>query len=187
MDIEARSDFPRSARSAAFAKVDRLAQMSTFFAEDRWQAKSIGLSLPHRYFGLSAEALRGRASLHECVEERGWRFLLLLDHSVVAAVQSWYERSTWHVSAVRTGAAAYGMKKALERAIDDQTTQGSFEPCYLWCRTTLTAALWLRPDSGTTDGFVVPLPFVRAPLKPYVVIPAADFLAKSRVMATPKE
>ncbi len=130
MKIEARQDFSRSAQEAAVAKVDRLVKLGTVFRKDAANVKEIGVSFAHRCFWLTEQALTGAAPLHECAEERGWRFMILYEGAPVAAVQSWYERGAWQVSAVRGGATAYGMRKALEVAAAHASgDQNAFEPC----------------------------------------------------------
>lgn len=189
MSIRCDDRFPREARALASQKIAPLVQWKTLFEVGANSVASIGF--PHRIFWLRHLDLRSlnNRPMHVCAERRGWRFLLLTGTASdtvepQAAIETWFEGERWHVSSVRTGTkASSGMRRALEAATKDpRLANGEFEPAYLCCRAVWANALWLRPREGG-NGWVVPLPYARFPIRPYEVIPASEYWDQLRFQA----
>jgi hypothetical protein len=174
MDIAPNLSAPRDAREIATTKVVRFARDgSLLYAAG---PSKFGLSFPHRIFWLSSRDLRSGDPLIACAQPRGWRFLVLADKHVTAAVETWYDRGAWQVSMVRAGITEIGMEAALEEALyATPSPPGRFEACYLWCWATRTAVVWLRPWGGG-DGYIVPLPGAMSPRTVNSIVDGQTFL-----------
>lgn len=169
---------PAEARDAAAARVGNL--MS--WGQLKLGQGSFTLSMPHAVFFLRATRLAHGGRLRAIAEPGGWRFLVRRGGDLVAAVQAWEADGRWKVSMVKSGSWATKTRPALEAA--EAALAAKATPTFLWCRSAWTAALWLQADEASHD-LVVPLPYVRHPLKPLVPLPAAQFLSEILAMVAP--
>lgn len=191
MTIACDPDFPPDARAVAVRKVAPLLNWAALFEMGADTEPVVGF--PHRIYWLRHWDVRAAIErpMAVCAEDRGWRFLLLTGTEQAgvtprAAVETWLEDGRWRVSSVRTGTkASAGMRTALQKALCDERLNDDrvYEPAYLCCRSLWANALWFRPRGGVGTDWVVPLPYARAPITPYTVIPASDYWPQLRRLA----
>lgn len=177
MTIRIANAVPEGAWDAAYWKVSRLVSWGTLFGvtPDAVRDGRLKLAFPHRIYWLSRyDIIRSTAPLRRSANERGWRFLVADGETVIASIQTWYQRGAWHVSSAQTGLASTDMAEALR--VGDSDDVQDVEACYLWSRTNWTAALWLRPPTEG-DGRVISL---TRPKDPLTIMNGAEFLNQLR-------
>jgi hypothetical protein len=170
----------RPARRSWFAKV--------------FAAKAPGrfLSTPHRVAYLRLDEIRSDADLRSVARFESWRFLLheagqtvhteeTSDLVLVGAAT--VHASTNSYSGLSIGPFVAGTEEAIRKAENSPRVKGgSFEAILLIAPAVYVIALWLR-DLVHSDDFVMPIPPVSAPFRPYEETSPAVFLTALNELA----
>jgi hypothetical protein len=171
---------PRPASRSWFAKM---------FAA---QAPGRFLSTPHRVAYLRLDEIRSDADLRSVARFESWRFLL---HEAGGTVQTdeagdlvlvgaaTVHAGTNSYSGLSIGPFVAGTEEAIRKAEScPRVKGGSFEAILLIAPAVYVIALWLR-DRVHSDDFVMPIPPVSAPFRPYEETPPNAFLSTLNELA----
>lgn len=177
---------PDRTREIAMSKIQELARTKGFLTPTlrNGNGSDLALSAWHRVFYLGLDTLADDWQPTQSARDLGWRFFVTLAGKVAAAIETGYtDDDQFRAKSVTEGPFVFGTARAIQEAealLKHQETQ--YEPVLLVAPAVHIAVLWLR-GAGHEADWVLPIPPICRPFRPFQPMTLARFEADARIVA----